>query len=112
MPDVIGDADIVVDQLRIGLYGVAAAEALAAGRIVVSYVGDAVRHRVRSLTGREVPIVEADPDTLGDVVTSLIADRDAAAERAAAGPGFVAELHDGSRSALALTSWLTSKENQ
>ncbi|MFI6827185.1 hypothetical protein ACIBG5_08805 [Kribbella sp. NPDC050241] len=110
MPSVIGDADIVVDQLRIGLYGVAAAEALAAGRIVVSYVGDAVRHRVRSLTGREVPIVEADPDTLGDVVTGLIADRDAAAEWAAAGPGYVAELHDGSRSAEALTTWLTSKE--
>jgi hypothetical protein len=65
---------------------------------------------VRSLTGREVPIVEAEPDTLGDVVTGLIADRDAAAERAAAGPGFVAELHDASRSAVALTSWLTSKE--
>jgi hypothetical protein len=110
MPDVIGDADIVVDQLRIGLYGVAAAEALAAGRIVVSYVGDAVRHRMRSLTGQEVPIVEADPDTLGDVVTGLLADRDAAAERAAVGPGFVAELHDGRRSAVALTGWLTSKE--
>jgi glycosyltransferase involved in cell wall biosynthesis len=110
MPSVIGAADIVVDQLRIGLYGVAAAEALAAGRIVVSYVGDAVRHRVRSLTGREVPIVEADPDTLGDVLTGLIADRDAAAERAAVGPGYVAELHDGRRSAEALTSWLTSKE--
>jgi glycosyltransferase involved in cell wall biosynthesis len=110
MPDVVGAADMVVDQLRIGLYGVAAAEALAAGRIVVSYVGDAVRDRVRSLTGREVPIVEADPDTLGDVVTGLIADREAAAERAAAGPGFVAALHDGRRSAEALTSWLISKE--
>lgn len=110
MASVIGDADIVVDQLRIGLYGVAAAEALAAGRIVVSYVGDAVRHRVRSLAGRDVPIVEADPDTLGDVVTGLIADRDAAAERAAAGPGFVAELHDGRRSAEVLRSWLISKE--
>jgi hypothetical protein len=110
MAKVIGDADIVVDQLRIGLYGVAAAEALAAGRIVVSYVGDAVRQRVRSLTEREVPIVEADPDTLGDVVTGLIADRDAAAERAAAGPAFVAELHDGRRSAEVLTSWLISKE--
>ncbi|MFI7060428.1 hypothetical protein ACIBL3_05560 [Kribbella sp. NPDC050124] len=110
MPGVIGAADIVVDQLRMGLYGVAAAEALAAGRIVVSYVGESVRHRVRTLTGREVPIVEADPDTLGDVVTGLIADRDAAAERAAAGPAFVAELHDGRRSAEALTSWLSSKE--
>jgi glycosyltransferase involved in cell wall biosynthesis len=110
MPAVIGDADIVVDQLRIGLYGVAAAEALAAGRIVVSYVGDTVRERMRSLTGRDVPIVEADPDTLGDVVTGLLADRDIATERAAAGPGFVAELHDGRRSAAALTRWLTSKE--
>ncbi|NUU24667.1 MAG: hypothetical protein HOV68_24675 [Streptomycetaceae bacterium] len=110
MASVIGDADIVVDQLRIGLYGVAAAEALAAGRIVVSYVGDAVRHRVRSLAGREVPIVEADPDTLGDVVTGLVADRDAAAENAAAGPEFVTELHDGRRSAEVLSSWLTTKE--
>jgi glycosyltransferase involved in cell wall biosynthesis len=110
MPAVIGDADIVVDQLHIGLYGVAAAEALAAGRIVVSYVGDAVRRRVRTLTEREVPIVEADPDTLGDVLTGLIADRDAAAERAAAGPGFVAELHDGRRSAEVLRSWLIKKE--
>ncbi|MEU4192943.1 hypothetical protein AB0E69_13675 [Kribbella sp. NPDC026611] len=110
MASVIGDADIVVDQLRIGLYGVAAAEALAAGRIVVSYVGDGVRHRVRSLTRREVPIVEADPGTLGDAVLGLIADRDAAAEQAAQGPGFVAALHDGRRSAEVLRNWLISKE--
>jgi len=110
MPAVIGDADIVVDQLRIGLYGVAAAEALAAGRLVVSYVGSAVRDQVRSLTGREVPIVEADPDSLGSVLTDLLSDRPAAAEQAAAGPAFVAELHDGRRSARALTDWLDPKE--
>ena len=111
MPSVIGDADIVVDQLRIGLYGVAAAEALAAGRLVVSYVGSAVRDRVRSLTGREVPIVEADPDSLGAVLTDLLSDRTAAAEQAAAGPAFVAELHDGRRAAHALTDWLDPKES-
>lgn len=111
MPALIGDADIVVDQLRIGLYGVAAAEALAAGRLCVSYVGSAVRDRVRSLTGHEVPIVEADPDSLADVVTDLLSDRTAAAEQAAAGPGFVAELHDGRRSARALTDWLDPKES-
>ncbi|WBQ05017.1 glycosyltransferase [Kribbella sp. CA-293567] len=110
MPAVIGAADIVVDQLRIGLYGVAAVEALAAGRLCVSYVGSAVRDRVRSLTGREVPIVEADPDSLGSVLTDLLSDRTAAAEQAAAGPAFVAELHDGRRSAHALTDWLDPKE--
>jgi hypothetical protein len=111
MPAVIGDADIVVDQLRIGLYGVAACEALAAGRLVVSYVGSVVRERVRSLTGREVPIIEADPDSLADVLTDLLSDRAAAAERAAAGPAFVAELHDGRHSAVALTDWLDPKES-
>ncbi|MEV8376981.1 hypothetical protein AB0P21_29835 [Kribbella sp. NPDC056861] len=110
MPAVIGDADIVVDQLRIGLYGVAAVEALAAGRLCVSYVGSAVRDRMRSLAGREVPIVEADPDSLGAVLTDLLSDRTAAAEQATAGPAFVAELHDGRRSAQALTEWLDPKE--
>jgi glycosyltransferase involved in cell wall biosynthesis len=111
MPAVIGDADIVIDQLRIGLYGVAAAEALAAGRLVVSYVGSALRARVRSLTGREVPIIEADPDSLADVLTDLLSDRAAAAELASAGPAFVAELHDGRHSAAALTDWLDPKES-
>ncbi|GAB3939506.1 hypothetical protein GCM10029976_055840 [Kribbella albertanoniae] len=110
MPSVIGAADIVVDQLGIGLYGVAAAEALAAGRIVVSYVGSDLRSRVRSLTGREVPIVEADDDTLSDVVSDLVADPGTAAAQAAAGPGFVAELHDGRRAAEVLSQWLTVKE--
>ncbi|GAA0571688.1 hypothetical protein HPO96_32500 [Kribbella sandramycini] len=110
MPSVIGSADIVVDQLGIGLYGVAAAEALAAGRIVVSYVGSELRARVRSLTGREVPIVEADDDTLSDVVGDLVANPQAAADQAAAGPGFAAELHDGRRAAEVLSHWLTEKE--
>ncbi|MFK4083805.1 hypothetical protein ACI2LF_06845 [Kribbella sp. NPDC020789] len=110
MPGVIGAADIVVDQLGIGLYGVAAAEALAAGRIVVSYVGSELRARVRSLTGREVPIVEADDDTLSDVVGDLVADPGTAAAQAAAGPEFVAELHDGRRAAEVLSRWLTVKE--
>jgi hypothetical protein len=66
---------------------------------------------VRSLTGREVPIVEADPDSLADVVTDLLSDRTAAAEQAAAGPAFVAELHDGRGSARAFTDWFDPKES-
>jgi len=110
MPAVIGAADIVVDQLGIGLYGVAAAEALAAGRIVVSYVGSELRAKVRSLTGREVPIVEADDDTLSDVVGDLVANPEAAAAQAAAGPEYAMQLHDGRRAAEVLSHWLTVKE--
>ncbi|HYU85714.1 MAG TPA: hypothetical protein VEK80_13020, partial [Kribbellaceae bacterium] len=111
MPWVIGDADVVIDQLLMGLYGVAACEAMAAGRVVVSYVGDTVRSQVRTRTGLEVPIVEADPETLPDVVASLVADRDGSAERALEGIRFVDTVHDGRRSTEALRVWLTQEEN-
>ena len=70
------EADIVVDQLVMGLYGVAAVEAMAAGRVVVAFVGNTVRDRIRTATGLEVPIVEADPDTLKAVIERLLDDRD------------------------------------
>ncbi|WP_051426097.1 hypothetical protein [Jiangella gansuensis] len=106
MPAALAEADIVVDQLVMGLYGVGACEAMAAGRVVVSYVGDDVRARVRATTGLDLPVAEAGPDTLADVVAGIVTDRDAARELAAAGPGFVREVHDGSRAAAALAGWL------
>ncbi len=108
MPRVLAGADIVIDQLVMGLYGVAASEAMAAGRVVVSYVGDRVRTEVRRSTGREVPIVEANPSTLSDVLHAVLDDRDTARTTAGRGPGFVRELHDGRRSASLLRPWLVS----
>ena len=107
MPAVYKDADIVIDQFTMGIYGVAACEAMAAGRVVVSFVGDTVRARARKATGRELPIVEATPGTLVEVVEKLLDDRDAARDFAAAGPSYVWENHDGRRSALALAPFLT-----
>ena len=100
------EADVVVDQLRIGVYGVAACEAMAAGRVVVSFVGADARREVRDRTGLEVPIVEADADTFERVVRGLVADPAEALAVAAAGPAFVAELHDGAFSARALAGFL------
>ncbi len=64
MPALYGEADIVLDQFRIGSYGVAACEAMAAGRVVVGHVSPAVRSHVLRATGLELPIVEATPDSL------------------------------------------------
>lgn len=108
MPAVLAEADIVVDQLRMGLYGVAACEAMAAGRTVVSYVGVHVRTHVRRSTGVEVPIVEADTATFARVVESLLDDRDRARAHAAAGPAFVRAVHDGRASAAALNGFLST----
>jgi len=107
MPRVLADADIVIDQLRMGLYGVAACEAMAAGRVVVSYVGEHVRAHVRSSTGFDLPVIEADTTTLAEVLTSLVEDPESARERAARGVEFVRAMHDGRRSAEVLHPWLT-----
>lgn len=107
MPRVYADADIVLDQFRLGSYGVAACEAMAAGRLVVGHVLPGIRDRVTADFGRDLPIVEATPDTLRDVLTGLISDPAAASRIAAQGPGFVSAVHSGAASArILLGGWV------
>ncbi len=108
MPALYGEADIVLDQFRIGSYGVAACEAMAAGRVVIGHVDEDVRRHVRSATGSELPVVEATPVTLSDVIETVLSD--AARYRAIARDGidFVHDVHDGTRSARVLAPFLTT----
>jgi len=100
--ELIGSADVVVDQVLLGLYGVLACEAMAAGRLVLGHVGDSLRGRV----DRAVPVVEVTPRSLAEVVERVLDDRDWARRQAAQGPGFVASVHDGRRSAAVLGPFL------
>ncbi len=102
MPDAVADADIVLDQFALGIYGVMAAEAMAAGRLVVSHV----MAQVRELCPLELPVVEAPPDRLTEVLRQVLRDRDEARATAARGPQYVREVHDGRRSARVLTEHL------
>lgn len=104
--ELIRTADVVVDQLLLGLYGVLACEAMAAGRVVLGHLGQPLREAVQALTGAEVPVLEATPRSLGEVMQQVLDDRDGAARAAASGPGFVTEVHDGRRSAGVLASFL------
>ncbi|KJQ53661.1 glycosyltransferase family 1 protein [Microbacterium sp. SA39] len=107
MPAIYADADIVLDQFRLGSYGVAACEAMAAGRVVVGHVLPAVRDRVLEATGLALPIIEATPDTLADVLADIIRDPESAREFAATGPAFTTAVHSGEASARALLSgWI------
>lgn len=106
MPGVYRDADVVLDQFRLGSYGVAACEAMAAGRVVVGNVTDAVRERVRDATGLALPVVQAEPDEIADVVLRLLDERDRARTRAAEGVAFVERVHSGPFAAEALRGFL------
>lgn len=102
MPARIRQADIVLDQFRVGSYGAAACEAMAAGRIVVGHVLAEVRATILERTGLELPIVEATPRTLAEVIESLLDDPEGARSIAARGRVFVEKVHSGAASALAL----------
>lgn len=104
MPAVYAEADIVLDQFLVGSYGVAACEAMAAGCIVVGHVDDLTRTAVRQATGREVAIVEATVDTIGEVVRGLVAESPSAiAVRRKHAIEYVQAVHDGHRSAEAFS---------
>ena len=111
MPALFREADIVLDQFRLGDYGVAACEALASGRIVVGHVHDAVRDLIERETRSLLPIVESDAASLARVLGDLVSDRSRARELAARGPAFVREVHDGRRSAEAMRPFLTERDD-
>ncbi len=107
MPRMFAGADVVIDQFRAGSYGVAACEAMAAGRVVVGHVMPFVREYIERETGLTLPIVEATPDTLHTVIDDLARNPQKARAVAAAGPAYVSALHSGAASADALlTGWI------
>jgi hypothetical protein len=111
MPGILAGADIVLDQFRLGSYGVAACEAMAAGRVVVGHVLPDIRDRIAAEIGMPLPIVEADPDTLREVIAGLLDDPESARASAAAGPPFVEAVHSGTRSAeVLLNAWIRASD--
>jgi glycosyltransferase involved in cell wall biosynthesis len=99
--DRVQRADIVVDQVAIGSYGVFACEAMAAGKPVIAYLSDTVE----KLLG-EHPIANAAPDSVGSAIEMLLDDRSAAAERGVASAAYVRRVHDGQDTVRLLSQFL------
>jgi glycosyltransferase involved in cell wall biosynthesis len=88
------DADIVVDQLYAGWYGLFAIECMALGKPVVTFLHDEAVRRTEEALGVEVPLVSATAETLRERLRPLVAD---AAERrriGAASRAYVERVHD------------------
>jgi glycosyltransferase involved in cell wall biosynthesis len=66
------EADIVVDQLNAGWYGVLAIECLALGKPVLTYLHDEPRARTEEAYGLEVPLVGVTADTLQPRLGELV----------------------------------------
>lgn len=106
----VAASDIVVDQLTMGLYGVASVEAMSLGKPVVAQVGDRVRGRIQEMSGVDLPIVEATPATLQEVVRSLAFDGGARERLGVEGRRYVEEVHSPERVANILYESFLSEE--
>jgi hypothetical protein len=102
VPGLVADADVVLDQLVLGCYGVMAVQAMCAGRLVVAHVAEHVRARLPA----GLPVVESGPADVEAVIDQVLAERERYRSVAAEGPGYAAELHDGRRSAAVLGAFL------
>lgn len=83
-------ADIIVDQLRIGWYGVLAVEGMALGKAVISYVRDDVVSTFKGMP----PVYIANPDNIKERLRQLIVSRELRQQVAAAGHDFCRRTHD------------------
>ena len=99
--DYVAWSDIVIDKVGFGVTGVFAAEAAAAGRLVIGDVGARTR-----ATLPDHPVIDASTQTLDRVIRALLSDRTTWPSRVAAGQQFAREYHDGHLSAQVLATWL------
>ncbi|WP_412545503.1 glycosyltransferase [Maricaulis sp. MIT060901] len=82
-------ADIIVDQLCIGWYGVLAIEAMALQKATVVYIRD----DLKASFGSQLPIIDANPDNIRDRLRLAISDRRFREEMAARGREFYENWH-------------------
>ena len=87
-------ADIVVDQLNAGWYGLFAIEAMALGKPVVTFLHDEAVRRTEEAFGTSVPIVSATAETLRETLRPLVADAARRRELGAASRAYVERVHD------------------
>jgi hypothetical protein len=92
-------ADLVVDQLNAGWYGILAIEAMALGKPVLSYLRDEPVHETEREMGVEVPIVPVTKQTLRERIAELAASPDERRRIGALSRSYVERLHDADKGA-------------
>ena len=87
-------ADIVVDQLNAGWYGVFAIECLSLGKPVVTFLHEEAVRRTEEAYGVEVPLVSTTKETLRESLRPLVADAPLRRRTGEASRAYAERLHD------------------
>jgi glycosyltransferase involved in cell wall biosynthesis len=96
-------ADLVVDQLNAGWYGLFAIETMALGKPVVSFLHEEAVARTEEAFGLRVPVVSATADSLLERLRPLVESADERQRIGAESRAYVERVHDADRVADRLT---------
>jgi glycosyltransferase involved in cell wall biosynthesis len=88
------EADLVVDQLNAGWYGLFAIECMALGKPVVSFLHDEAAERTERELGTRVPIVRATKESLRAQLEPLVASASERRRIGAESRAYVERVHD------------------
>ena len=86
-------ADVVVDQLRVGWYGMLAIESMALAKPVVVHLDEEAAAETEAAFGLELPLVRADEGSLEDVLAGLVEVRESLPELGRRGREYVERVH-------------------
>jgi glycosyltransferase involved in cell wall biosynthesis len=92
-------ADVIVDQLNSGWYGLFAVEAMALGKPVLGYLHEEAVARAQNAFGIDVPIVRTTKETLADDLRPLVESGGERRRRGEAGRAYVERVHEAGRMA-------------
>jgi glycosyltransferase involved in cell wall biosynthesis len=88
------DADIVVDQLNAGWYGLFAIECMALGKPVVTFLHEEAVRRTEEAFDTRIPVVSATAETLRERLRPLVTDATERRRIGAASRAYVERVHD------------------
>jgi len=93
---ILSEADLVVDQILVGWYGGVAVEAMKMAKPVIARIAAEDLHFIPQQMAEDVQqaIIQADPDTIYEVLLRCIGDGDFLRRRAAASLEYVNRWHD------------------
>jgi glycosyltransferase involved in cell wall biosynthesis len=90
----IAAADVVVDQLNSGWYGLFAIEAMAHGKPVVGYIHEEAAAKTAEAFGAELPIVRTTKEMLAADLRPLVESAETRREHGASSRAYVERVHD------------------
>lgn len=99
-------ADIIVDQLQIGSYGMLSLEGMSMGKPVITWISEFMKGQYP----KELPLVSANPNTVQSELERLLMDPDLRADLGKKGRQYVLDYHDQRKIAQQLLSLYNSIE--